>query len=77
MICCCDESLYTGITTDVERRFSQHRSGAGAKYFRAHKPEQVVYLERGHDRSSASTREAKIKKMSTAAKWRMIHSVVD
>lgn len=72
MVCCHDDSLYTGITTDVERRFKQHQSGAGAKYFRAHKPQQIVYHETGHDRSSASKREAEIKKMSPAAKRRII-----
>ncbi|MBW2185045.1 MAG: GIY-YIG nuclease family protein [Deltaproteobacteria bacterium] len=76
MIRCHDESLYTGITTDVARRFKQHQSGVGAKYFRAHKPEQVVYQEMGHDRSSASKREAEIKKLSPVAKRRMIISSV-
>lgn len=72
MIRCHDESLYTGITTDIERRFKQHQSGVGAKYFRAHKPETIVYREIGHDRSSASKREVEIKKLSTIAKRRMI-----
>lgn len=76
MIRCCDQSLYTGITTDVARRFNQHLSGAGAKYFRAHKPEQVVYAETGHSRSSASKREAEIKKLSPVAKRKMIKALV-
>ncbi|OQY22426.1 MAG: endonuclease [Desulfobacteraceae bacterium 4572_35.2] len=72
MIRCHDESLYTGITTNVARRFKQHQAGTGAKYFRAHKAEKVVYQEIGHNRSSASKREAQIKKLSPVAKRQMI-----
>ncbi|UFS72826.1 GIY-YIG nuclease family protein [Geomonas sp. RF6] len=68
IILCSDDSLYTGITTDVERRFSEHASGAGAKYFRGRRPLRVVYSEKGHTRSSASRREYEIKKMSRNAK---------
>lgn len=74
MILCLDNSLYTGITTDVARRFAQHLGGTGAKYFRGHTPHQVVYLEEGHDRSSASRREAEIKKLRPDDKWRLIAS---
>jgi len=68
MILCSDQSLYTGITTDVERRFKQHESGTGAKYFRTCAPKKVVYVESDHDRRSASRREAVIKKLSATAK---------
>lgn len=64
MIRCTDDSLYTGITTDVDRRFLQHAAGRGAKYFRGRQPLQVVYRENGHCRSSAARREAQIKSMS-------------
>ena len=68
-----DQSLYTGITTDVERRYAEHQSGrAGAKYFRGRSPEQLVLVESGHDRSSASIREAQIKKLSRQQKLEMI-----
>lgn len=68
-----DDSLYTGITTDVERRFNEHLSGrAGAKYFRGRSPEKVVFVEGGHDRSSASIREAQIKKFSRQDKLEML-----
>lgn len=60
----CDDSLYTGITVDVPRRFQDHRSGRGARYFRGRRPVAVVYLEDGFDRSGASRREAEIKRMS-------------
>jgi len=68
-----DQSLYTGITTDVERRFAEHQSGrAGAKYFRGRSPVEVVFVESGHDRSSASIREAQIKKLSREQKFELI-----
>lgn len=74
IILCKDNSLYTGITTAVQRRFAQHLAGTGAKYFRGHSPLRLVYLEEGHDRSSASRREAKIKKLRPKDKWRLIES---
>ena len=74
IILCTDNSLYTGITLDVERRLSEHGGALGAKYFRGRKPQQVVYLESGHTRSSASKREAAIKKLKRAAKLVLIES---
>ncbi|KAF3983179.1 MAG: GIY-YIG nuclease family protein [Methylococcales symbiont of Hymedesmia sp. n. MRB-2018] len=74
IIQCTDESLYTGITTDMEKRFQQHRSQQGAKYFRAKKPKKLVYLELDHDRSSASKREYEIKQLSRADKICLIAS---
>ena len=58
-----DESLYTGITTDIERRFIQHKTGKGAKYFYGRAPVKIVFLEDGHTRSSASKREAEIRRL--------------
>jgi len=75
MILCTDDSLYTGITNDVERRLSRHASQRGAKYFRGRQPVRVVYLESGHTRSTASQREAAIKKMQRMDKERLIDSV--
>ncbi len=63
IILCSDDTLYTGITTDIERRILQHADGRGAKYFRGRKPKQLLYLEGDHDRSSASKRELSIKEM--------------
>lgn len=74
IILCSDNSLYTGITIDVERRYNQHLSGTGAKYFRGHSPRRLVYLEEGHDRSSASRREAEIKKLRAKEKRELITS---
>ena len=72
IILCSDESLYTGITTDIDRRLRQHREGLGAKYFRGRRPEKVVYLETGHSRSSAAGREAQIKLLTHAAKLLLV-----
>ena len=65
--------LYTGITTDVERRFEEHKSGSpkGAKFFRSDKPHQIVRTEEMKDRSEASKREAKIKAMTRAEKLKL------
>lgn len=67
-----DKSYYTGITTDVERRWKEHQAGKGAKYFRGKNPELLVYVETDHSRSSASIREAEIKKLSRAEKIELI-----
>ncbi len=74
IILCSDNSLYTGITTDLERRFRQHAHLSGAKYFRGREPTRVIYLERGHTRSTATRRELEIKKLSRAGKYRLISS---
>lgn len=68
IILCSDDSLYTGIAIDVERRFRQHAEGLGAKYFRGRQPERVLYVEAGHTRGSAGRRESAIKKMTRAQK---------
>ena len=74
IILCSDNSLYTGITTDIERRLRQHESGRGAKYFRGRQPMELVYLENSHSRSSASKREAEIKRMTRADKCLLVSS---
>jgi putative endonuclease len=74
IILCTDNSLYTGITSDIARRLAQHAGSGGAKYFRGRQPERVVYLEEGHTRSTASKREAAIKKLKRVDKLRLIAS---
>ena len=68
MLECADASLYTGIATDVERRFVEHAGGKGARYTRAHKPVRIAYTEAHPNRSSACKREAAIKKLSSSEK---------
>ena len=60
--------LYTGITTEPERRFREHASGKGARWFRGRTPQRFVYLEACADRAAASRREAAIKRLPRAAK---------
>ncbi|MEI6066353.1 MAG: GIY-YIG nuclease family protein [Methylococcaceae bacterium] len=75
IILCTDNTLYTGITLDVSIRFKQHATGQGAKYFRGGRlPKQLVYLETGHNRSSATKREIDLKKLSRVKKAKLIES---
>ena len=74
IILCSDATLYTGITKDATRRLEQHAGQGGAKYFRGRQPKQLVYLENGHTHSSASKREAAIKKLGRTEKLRLIDS---
>ncbi len=74
MILCSDNSLYTGITTDMDRRFAQHKNKKGAKYFFGRSPEKIVFLEQGHNRSTASKREYELKCYSRLKKLAIIDS---
>ena len=74
IILCSDDTLYTGITTDLQRRFAQHASGQGAKYFRGRQPVRVVYQESGHSRGSAGRRELEIKALARSEKQILISS---
>ncbi len=65
---CGDDTLYTGITDDVERRLAAHRSGKGAKYTRSRGPLTLVYQEPQPDRAAASRREYEIKHMKREEK---------
>ena len=65
---CGDGSIYTGITTDVSRRFAEHKAGKGAFYTRAKKVVRMVYNERHPNRSSALKREIEIKSWPRAKK---------
>ncbi|MDB4714579.1 GIY-YIG nuclease family protein [Flavobacteriaceae bacterium] len=73
LVICSDGSLYTGITTNVERRISEHNtSKKGAKYTRNKRPVRLVYSEAQSDRSTASKREYFIKKLSRDEKLKLI-----
>ena len=74
---CKDNTLYTGITTDVEKRLEAHRSGKGAKYTRGRAPLELVYRETCGSHSDALKREAEIKKFSRQAKELLVKSQVD
>jgi putative endonuclease len=72
MVRCADGTLYTGWTTDVARRVSQHNTGRGARYTRIHRPVVLVYREEVPDRSAAMRRERAIKKLDRAHKERLV-----
>lgn len=69
---CKDGSLYTGITTDVEKRLEAHRAGKGAKYTRGRAPLELVYREECGDHSAALKREWEIKALPKEEKLKMI-----
>ena len=72
MLRCADGSLYTGITTDVEKRVAAHNSGKGAKYTRSRKPVELVYSENCGDHSMALKREMEIKALTREQKLKLI-----
>jgi putative endonuclease len=69
---CGDRTLYTGITNDLDGRLAAHRSGTASKYTRGRQPLRLVYHESHPNRSSASRREAEIKKLPRSAKLALI-----
>lgn len=68
MLRCGDGTLYTGITTDVEKRLAAHRTGRGAKYTRGRLPLELVYREICPDHSAALKRELEVKKLTRQQK---------
>nr|WP_245710052.1 GIY-YIG nuclease family protein [Halopenitus malekzadehii] len=69
---CADGTLYTGYTTDVDRRVAEHDSGKGAKYTRGRTPVELRYVESFGTRSAAMSREYAIKQLSRAEKDRLL-----
>ena len=65
---CGDGTLYTGITTDVEKRLEAHRSGKGAKYTRGRGPLELIYREKCGSHSDALKRELFVKNMGREQK---------
>jgi putative endonuclease len=69
---CGDGSLYTGVTTDIDRRLKMHREGKASRYTRTHQPVELVYREECGLRSAALTRECAVKSLSREGKERLI-----
>lgn len=69
---CADDTLYCGITNDLDKRLAAHNAGTAAKYTRARGPVQLVFVENCADRSSASKREMEIKALARAEKLVLI-----
>lgn len=76
IIRCADNTLYTGVTTDIARRIESHNSGKGARYTRARTPVVLVHYEKHHTRSSALKREACIKRMPKERKVAIISKLI-
>ena len=73
MLRCADNSLYTGITTDLTRRVIEHNAEKSVtRYTRVRQPVALVYHEKAASRSTASSREAQIKKLSKMRKEKML-----
>jgi putative endonuclease len=69
MLKCSDETIYTGITTDLHRRLKEHNGSLrGAKYTRTRRPVDLMYAQEYKDKSSASKREYEIKKLTRSQK---------
>ena len=69
---CADGTLYTGYTTDVERRLATHNSGKASKYTRGRLPVKLVYLEECKEKETAMSREWHIKQLSRVEKLKLI-----
>ena len=69
---CGDGSLYTGITTDLERRVAVHNSGKGGKYTRSRLPVELVYWEEHDTKENAMRREWAIKQLTRQEKLALI-----
>lgn len=72
---CGDGTLYTGITTDVEKRLAAHRAGKGAKYTRGRTPLELAYQETCDSHSHALKRELEVKRLNRQKKEQLIASV--
>lgn len=68
LLLCDDGSLYTGITTDVARRFKAHQAGTASRYTRARGARRIVYTEAAGSKSDALKREAAIKRLTRTQK---------
>lgn len=72
---CADQTLYTGWTTNVERRLKAHNAGRGARYTQQRSPVRLVYLEELPDRRAAQRRELEIKRLPRAGKLKLIQAL--
>jgi len=75
MLKCSDNSIYTGITTDLNKRVKRHNSGDGAKYTRSRRPVSLAYFQKLTSESEAKIREMQIKSLGRDNKERLIGAV--
>jgi len=75
MLICKDETIYTGIARDPQKRLAEHNSGMkGAKYTRSRRPVSLAYIEEVPSRSAAASRECRLKRFSRQRKLQLIWS---
>ena len=73
MVVCNDQTIYTGIAKDLQKRLIEHNNGAnGAKYTRSRRPVKIVYQEKQPSRSAATKRELQLKKLTRLKKLQLI-----
>lgn len=77
ILLCSDRTLYTGITNNLKKRFSEHKSGQGGRYTRSHKPIKLIYQEKMSSQSEALRRESQIKSWKRAEKITALKLVLD
>ena len=75
MIRCKDNSLYTGITNNIENRFNMHQSGKGAKYTKSHKVDKIEIVWKSKDKSLASKLEYQIKQLTKKQKEELVNGI--
>lgn len=73
---CADDTLYCGVSNDLDKRIVAHNAGMAAKYTRTRGPVKLVFVERCADRSAALKREMEIKGWTRAKKLALIESVL-
>lgn len=73
---CSDDSLYTGITTDIKRRLKEHNEGKGSKSILGKRPVEVVYSEKAVDRVEAAKREREIKGWNRQKKMKLVQGTL-
>jgi predicted GIY-YIG superfamily endonuclease len=69
---CCDGTLYTGVSNDIDRRFLSHQEGKASRYTRTRRPVALVYREECGSRSAALSRECAVKTLSRKKKDELI-----
>lgn len=69
---CCDDSLYVGISNNIEERVKRHNTGIGAAYTRSHRPVTLIWTEAVESESAARKREAQIKGWTRIQKVNLI-----
>ena len=73
---CCDGSLYTGVTTDIDRRLREHQEGKASRYTRIRRPIVLVYQEECGTRSQSLARECAVKSLSRRRKEELISGIL-